>query len=177
MFRPGVVCLMILSGASLALAQASRGSAAAQRALTVDSIQGMGVGCPVDLQAQRRGTGAMVQTMGQPGQAAQRLRLNWANRHGKAIVGATLVVRGFDASARVIPAGSAATPELKKTIDVKLNLSGEGKTTTDMTMRSFSTVSWIDLTSVEYADGTGWSLPTGESCTVAPDRLVLVATR
>jgi hypothetical protein len=117
----------------------------------------------------------MVQIGGRPQEVASQLQLSWENRHAKDVVAATIVVGGYDASARVIPADHAVSPKLKKTYNLMVKLASEGKAITDLTARAFATVSWIDLETIEYADGTRWNASTGETCRVVPSRLVLVA--
>jgi hypothetical protein len=169
--------MMVLCGSSFALSQSSLAPAAAQQVLAIDTVSVMGANCPVGLLARPAGAGAMVETAGRTQDAAPQLQLHWENRHGRDIVAATIEVRGYDASPQIIPADVAVSPKLKKTFHVNVNLSGDGRTTTDLGIRPFASVSWIDLRSIEYADGTHWNAAAGETCRVVPSRLVLVGIR
>ncbi|RZU39740.1 hypothetical protein [Edaphobacter modestus] len=177
MNRAGFFSLTLLCGASFVFSQSSRSAAAARQVLAIDTVSVMGVNCPVSLLARPAGAGAMVETAGRTQDAAPQLQLNWENRHGKDIVAATIEVRGYDASPQIIPADLAVSPKLKKTFNLNVNLSGDGKTTTDLRVRPFASVSWIDLRSIEYADGTHWNAAAGETCRVVPSRLVLVGAQ
>lgn len=171
MIRSGIVLSGLLLGSFFALplnlhAQASVGSPV---------LNIMGEGCPVGLQAQRRGSNEIVQTKDHsPAAVAQQLQLNWTNRLQKEIVAAAIVVHGFDASARIIPVGSHLSPELKKVVAVKLDIASVGHATTHLNLQHFATISSVEVKSIEYADGTRWSAPTEGSCRIAPNLLLLV---
>lgn len=177
MNRAGFLSLMVLCGSSFSFSQSSHSSNTAQRVIAIDAISVMGANCPVGLMARPAGVGAMVQTAGKKQDVAPQLELNWENRHGKKIVAATIEVQGYDASPQVIPADVAVSPKLKKTFNLNVSLSGDGKTTTDLRVRPFTSVSWIDLRSIEYADGTHWNAADGEICRVVPSRFVLIGAR
>jgi hypothetical protein len=180
MIRPGVISSGLLVGSFLALSLPLSAQSSAQPAVGAPTLTTMGADCPVDLQAQRRGTGMMVETKEHSVKSVrQRLRLDWANRLPKKIVAAALVVHGFDASLRLIPAGSHASPALKKVVAVKLDLAREGHASTELELQHFATVSFIELKSIEYADGTRWSGPVEGGCRITPNLLLLVnaATR
>lgn len=134
----------------------------------------MGTGCPVGLQAQPHGSGAIIETRGERKEIAQKLRLYWENRREKGIASATILVRGYDTSLRVIPAGSTATPALTKSFRIATRIAGHSKETTELTAQRFATVRWIDLKSIEYTDGTQWSLPKGELCRISPSRFIRI---
>jgi hypothetical protein len=171
MNRPGVLSLALLFGASFALPSQSLSQSIAQPVIAKPMVSGMGAGCPVDLQAQRNGIPTVVVTDGRAPVPAAQLQLNWGNRQQKKIVAAAVFVHGFDATPRVIPAASgvAASAELKKVFAVKLNLTGGGQATTNLTLQKFATVSSIELKSIEYENGSRWNLPAGQSCSIAPN--------
>ena len=173
MGRVSIVSLALLLGSYPALSQV-----AASPSVTALSVpQVMGASCPVGLSAQQRGTGSMVQIKDRSRTATLPLELRWDNHRAQDIVAASLLVRGYDASMRILPAGTPNTPPLKKIFDLKLNLLGNGKVTTNFAARSFATVSSIELQSVEYADGSQWHLSPGDRCSIAPDYLVLIGQR
>jgi len=177
MNRPGVLSLALLFGASFAFSSQALSQSMPQPVLAETMMSGMGEGCPVSLQAQRNGIPSVVVTDGRTPVPAAQLQLNWGNRQRKEIAAAAIFVHGFDATPRVIPAGSrtAASAELKKVFAVKLNLSGGGQATTDLTLQRFATVSSIELRSIEYADGSRWNIPAGQNCSIAPNPYLPVA--
>jgi hypothetical protein len=118
----------------------------------------------------------MVQIQNRSAIAALPLELHWNNHETKDIVGASLLVFGYDASARILPAETNA-PQMRKVFNLKLDLSGNGNAITDFIAHSFAAVSSIELRSIEYADGTQWHLSSGEICRIAPDNFVLVGSR
>jgi len=171
MNRTGVFSLALLIGASLAFSPRALSQSMLQPVIANTRVSGMGEGCPVSLQVQRNGIPTVVVTDGHTPVPAAQMQLNWGNHQRRKIVAAAILVHGFDAAPRVIPAGRGdrVSTELKKIYAVKLNLSGGGQTTTDLTLRKFATVSSIELESIEYADGSRWTAPVGQSCSIAPN--------
>jgi len=160
--------LTLLFGSSFAFSQSST-----QQAFAKVTSNMMGASCPVSLQAQH-GPGALVQTKDRSPEPAQRLKLYWGNLHRKDIVAATILVRGYDATPRFLPVNYAA-PQLKRTFNLVVDVASHGKTTTDLTARSFATVSWIDLKSIEYADGSRWNISQRETCRISLNGFMLIA--
>jgi hypothetical protein len=95
------------------------------------------------------------------------------------IVGAQITARGFDAKTRYSPAQypRAASPDLTKTVDFDLTVKSKGNESTDLRLARFTAVTWIDLDSVTYADGSTWHASAGKTCRVVPDLMRLVSTR
>lgn len=67
--------------------------------------------------------------------------------------------------------------ELGRTLDVTLSPENDGAVAADLVLPGFTSVKSIRLESITYEDGSTWSLGTGQSCQIAPDRLMLVADR
>lgn len=137
--------------------------------------------CPVGLGAERRGTVNLVIVDGtERREVVPTVRLTVANLQGKDIVGATVTVRGYDTNPRLAPlrSGQAVpTPELAKTLVLKLNVASGKNGETDLTMQRFGSVSGVDLESLEYADGTSWHAPAERVCHVEPSLMMLVGSR
>jgi hypothetical protein len=135
--------------------------------------------CPVNLRAQQRGTGSIVTVDGTKREIARKFYLTFGNLQGKDVVGATITVYGYDATPRVMPAGSVPvhSAELSRTISLKLNVASGKSEGSEVTMHSFETVSRIDLESLDYADGTSWKARNDTACHVVPDGLILVGSR
>jgi hypothetical protein len=135
--------------------------------------------CPVGLMAQRQGTGNVVQVGSSRPVPTQKLRLTVDNFQDKGIVAATVTVRGYDASPRFMPlhTNSRESHELTKTVDLKVDVASGKTTATNLTVKSLASVSWVELESLEYGDGTQWNASAGKSCRVEPNKFLLVAER
>jgi hypothetical protein len=137
--------------------------------------------CPVGMRAQPGSGANMVVTKGPSKDVgnSQQLHLTFANRRSQEIVAMSVTIRGFDATARtlLLDSRSQDSPDLAKTVDLKLNVATGRKTETDVTLRSFASITRVDLESVEYADGTNWKATGLQSCHIVPDRFVLVGAR
>jgi hypothetical protein len=169
MIRPGVFSLAILFGTAV-FSPASFSQTTSQPVVAEPTPSGMADGCPVSLLAQRKGMPTVVATDGKPPVPAAQLQLHWENRQRKEIVAAAILVQGFDATPRLIPAvlPNAPKPMLKKIFAVKLALSAAGRGTTDLALRNFASIRAIELKSIEYADGGRWNAAPGLCCIIAP---------
>ena len=170
MIRPGVFFLPLLLGMS-AFTPASFSQTGFQPVVAEPTPSGMADGCPVGLLAQRKGMPTVVATDGKPPVPAARLQLHWENRQRKKILAAAISVQGFDATPRLIPAGSlnAPKPMLKKVFAVKLALSATGRDTTDLALSNFASIRAIELKSIEYADRSRWNAAPGLRCIITPN--------
>jgi hypothetical protein len=146
-------------------------------------------GCPVSLRAQQVSSVDMVpvQQHQNPGQnrefspMGQRLHLSLTNPDAKAIVAATVTVRGYTYKPQVMNTVARRGPGepsiASRTISVTF-LPGSGKAVAaDIVVPDVTAAQTIDLTSLTYADGSGWKLADGASCRIAPDPLMLVSAR
>ncbi|HEX4652027.1 MAG TPA: hypothetical protein VH250_11060 [Granulicella sp.] len=142
-------------------------------------------GCPVDLRAQR-GTGSgLVVTHGSlhhgPTGIAQQLHMTFTNRLPKNAVGVTLTVHGLTAAFRMMPATQSAAASsdgsITRTIHLDLSLDPNANASADLTLKSFTSVTRIDLDTIDYADGSNWKTSTAQTCRIAPDGLMLISTR
>jgi hypothetical protein len=150
-----------------------------QSSATVARLSRLTQGCPVGLQAQRQGAANMVTINGRPQrEAGPSVRLTVINPQGRDIVGATVVVRGYDSRPRFFPVlGNGPATTMKKTVTLKLNVGGGDNGATNLTMKNFGSIASIDLESLEYADGFTWHASVEQPCTVEPDLLLLVADK
>lgn len=141
----------------------------------------LGSNCPVELRAQPAGGGSMAYANGPQKDLAytSRVHLIFGNRKSREIVAVRVTVRGLAPWTRVVPvdSGSKDSHQMAKTVDLKLNVAtgknGEG----DVTLKSFASITRVDLESVEYADGTSWKASAMQSCHIVPDLFMLVSSR
>ncbi len=109
----------------------------------------------------------------------QQVQLSVSNPSFRDIVGVQMTVHGLSSKWRTVPLSLvSAAPDLSKTIDVALDLKGNGHVAKDLSLRHFTTVTSIDLTSITYADGSTWHAShTSESgaCSITPDPLMLIS--
>jgi hypothetical protein len=137
-----------------------------------------GMNCPISLRA-RPASGVNVVVVKHPQKVPvpfQQLHLIFGNWQSQEIVAASVIIRGFDSTPRLLLGadnfqGSSA---LAKAVDLKLNVAKGKKAERDVTLESFATISRVDLESVEYADGTSWKASPQQKCHIMPDRLLLV---
>ncbi len=126
--------------------------------------------CPVNFSAERKPNAGLEEVKGNEPSHGQGLQINFAGKLPSAIVKASITVHGASAAARIVPAASGMSTA-DSTEAFQLTPVAEHSS---IWTKKLNSVSWIELTRVEYANGNVWE-PTAESrCTAAPSLLVLV---
>ena len=106
----------------------------------------------------------------------QRIQLTMTNPSPKEIVSAQITVYGFSDKWREIPlAGAADTPDLKKRMNLLLDVKGNAHASSDLSLSRFTSVAYVDLDSLTYADGVTWTASSSAVCSVTPSLLMLVS--
>jgi hypothetical protein len=106
----------------------------------------------------------------------QRIQLTMTNPSPKEIVSAQITVHGFSDKWRAIPlAGATDTPDLRKTVDIALNVKGNDHASSDLSLHRFTSVAYVDLDSLTYADGATWKASSPGVCSVTPELSMLVS--
>ena len=142
----------------------------------------MGTDCPVGLQVQhgrsflKRNTDYGPFATPNPAVQEQRIRLTMTNPTPKEIVSAQITVHGFSDKWRAIPTTSAgSTPDLTKTVKIVLNVKGNDHASSDLSLLRFTSVAYVDLDSLTYANGATWKASSPGACSVSPDLAMLVS--
>jgi hypothetical protein len=138
--------------------------------------------CPVGLKVQhgasflKRNTNYGPITPPNPAVQEQRIQLTMTNPSPKEIVSAQITVHGFSDKWRPIPLASAtSTPDLTKRINIVLNVKGNDHASSDLSLSRFTSVAYVDLDSLTYADGATWKASAPGACSVSPNLLMLVS--
>jgi hypothetical protein len=106
----------------------------------------------------------------------QRIQLTMTNPSPKKIVSAQITVYGFSDKWRAIPlAGATDTPDLRKMVNIVLNVKGNDHASSDLSLPRFTAVAYVDLDSITYADGATWKASSPDACSVSPDLFMLVS--
>jgi hypothetical protein len=89
------------------------------------------------------------------------------------IVAADIVVHGFAAGMRIVPATSLSPDEVTETFHL-IASAGHSLTGSPIQTAQLAAVDRIELTRIQYADGTTWHPSAGSHCSASPSLLVLV---
>jgi hypothetical protein len=138
--------------------------------------------CPVELKVshgpslQKRDTNYGPLAPPTPAVQEQRIQLTMTNPSAREIVNAQITVHGFSDKSRAIPLVSGtSTPDLTKKFNLGLNVKGNDHASSDLSLRRFTSVAYVDLDSLTYADGATWKASSPGACSVSPDPLMLVS--
>lgn len=105
-------------------------------------------------------------------QHGQGLTINF-KKPATQIVSADIVVHGYPASVHIIPATPAVPSNVTETFHLT---NGAGAPLLHPSIRTnhISVVNWVELTRLNYADGTTWQPSAPRQCHAAPSLYVLV---
>lgn len=130
--------------------------------------------CPVRYSVQRNSPVEFRQaTATIPGKVrAQSVQLNINPEDLLKITNLEIVVHGFPDVARSTP---VSDPDSGIAETFQLARDSEGHLATSLQTRGITTVQSVELTKIEFADGSVWRWSAESRCRVAPDLLVLIA--
>lgn len=147
---------------------------------SVASVGSVSMDCPIDMRAQRQsGVGAVVPTADRNKGPVQELAFTLKNSTPKEIVDLQITVHGINSKGRVSPlkTSSADSSQIQKSLDLKLKIGPESRTSTTLVLPGFTAVRSIELDSVNYAGGSSWRSSTVHSCHIYPDATMLISKR
>jgi hypothetical protein len=185
-------CASFLSLAILLIATCVSGQETVMRsdtklAMTTPPLHMDSANCPVGLQV-KHGPGLTVaknaegpSINGKPlpyGQVkvqdqGQGIHLTLSNLSPRSIVSAQVIVHGFSNKWRYVPL-SGADPDLARTVDVALDVKGNGEASRNLSLSHFTAITAVDVNAITYADGSTWRTSSPGACSAAPDLLMLV---
>ena len=137
--------------------------------------------CPIGLSAEPGVNPGMLIVVNGDTTAAQKLKLQLRHltgphSHPSAITAARITVHGLTAKGRIAPASSNPDADtIAKQVNLALTIAPNHTTSTDMLFQGFTSIRWITLDSLTYADGTTWHPAAHKSCSIVPNRFMAVA--
>jgi hypothetical protein len=134
--------------------------------------------CPVGLRADPA-VGLTQNTINtNPGVPSQTVTLELNNLGLRNVTRAQFTVHGLTGRGQVNPA-SLSDPEAattSKQVELSFKIAHDGKASAPLLAQGFTSISWIELDSLTYADGSAWHASPQHNCSVVPNRFMLVAT-
>ncbi len=107
--------------------------------------------------------------------SGQGLQLTFHPQDAPKIMKVNVTVYGLSGEARVMPAGSGSKADITEIFQLRPEAGAVDLLQSEIWMQKMSTVRWVDLTEIEYADGSVWRASESSRCRAAPDMFVLVA--
>jgi hypothetical protein len=144
--------------------------------------------CPVELSAAQH-SGMVLVPVGKQGPPAdtldnkhpqQSIDLSMKNTRLQRIVAAELEVHGTSNKSRVMPAGGAvltnqATADAVRNVHLVSSVPAEQTRMRTVSAHDLTSVAWISVIELRYADGSTWHARPGSECRVVPDGMMLIA--
>ena len=69
---------------------------------------------------------------------------------------------------------SGADPDLARTVDVALDVQGNGQASRNLSLSRFTAITAVDVNAITYGDGSTWRTSSPGACSASPDLLMLV---
>jgi hypothetical protein len=146
--------------------------------------------CPVELSAAQH-YGAVVIPVGKEGpppsrldsnHAQQTLDLSMKNTRLQRIVAAELEVHGTSKHGRVQPAGGAVltnqpTADAVRNVHLASSVPADETRMRTVSVHDLTSVAWISVIELRYADGSTWHARPGSECRVTPDPVMMIANK
>lgn len=137
--------------------------------------------CPIGFTAEPGvGPGMVIVVNGDTASSQKlKLQLNYLTDpqlHPYNIVAAQITVHGLTAKGRIAPASSNPDDNtIAKQVDLALTIAPNHTASTAMLFQGFTSVRWITLDSLTYANGSTWHPAAHKSCSIVPNRYMAVA--
>jgi hypothetical protein len=162
-----MIFVLVLSSASLAAQTAANNPAVLIKPPAAQA-------CPVQLSVDREPVGALIPTNGSSAPHGQGLSLTFAKLQEQ-IVSADILVHFYPSGAHAIPAAPPTAKGVPPTESFHLTATAANPMLhSSIWTKHTAVVSWVELTRLEYADGTTWQASTPRQCGAAPNLYVLV---
>ncbi len=171
--------LLLLALPAAALAQTATSITLHTEQLPADTTSSA---CPIGFTADPGVGPGMVIVVNGDTSASQKLKLQLTYRtdpyaHPSNITAAQITVHGLTAKGRISPASpNPDDATIARQVDLALTIAPGRSASTDMLFQGFTSVRWITLDSLTYANGTTWHPAAHKSCRIVPNRFMDVAT-
>lgn len=142
--------------------------------------------CPVELSAAQHGLGQMLAVGSNmpdapapdKNHAGQSIDLSMKNTRLQRIVAAELEVHGTSNKSRVVRTNAVADEPMAdamRNVHLVNSVPADESRTRTVAVKDLTSVAWISVIELRYADGSTWHARPGSECRVTPDPLMLVA--
>jgi len=108
----------------------------------------------------------------------QTLTMELNNLGSRNITRAQFTVHGLTGQGQVNPA-TLSDPDAgttSKQVELSLTVAHNSKASAPLLAEGFTSIRWIELDSLTYADGSAWHASPQHTCSITPNRLMLVAS-
>jgi hypothetical protein len=146
--------------------------------------------CPVDLSAAQHGLGQMLAVGpnvpavpapdGNGKRAGQSIDLSMKNTRLQRIVAAELEVHGTSNKSRMVRTNAVADEPMAdavRNVHLVSSVPADQTRMRTVSVNDLTSVAWVSVIELRYADGSTWHARRGAECRVTPDPLMLVADK
>ena len=135
----------------------------------------IGAGCPVSLTASQRGIGRQLETASAvPARPEQGLTVTVVGKRALRIASVEVVAHALSGRNRALLTSN--TPEPDVTRSFQLASKNESGFSSDLWMDGVTSIRWIEVKSITYANGTVWHESETQKCSVRPNPFTLISS-
>ena len=169
------------------LAMLTVAAVAAPACLAASAVVANPSACPVELSAKQHPGSELVRTNKksvapgpavEPAQSQQTVELSMTNTRLQRIVDAELEVHGTANKSRVVSTNAVADQPMAdavRNVHLVNSVPADQTRMRTVTVKDLTSLAWISVIELRYADGSTWHARPGAECRVMPDPLMLVA--
>lgn len=161
--------ILLLASTSM-LAQANAGTAP-----TVLTAPPTSQACPVTFYAKR--TGGLVVRYAKDGHQepdGQGLQLTFSRQDAPKIEKTVVTVHGLSAQGGVLPVHTNTNEDISETFILERHAGATSLDTSEIWTHKIGPARWVELTQIDYADGSVWQQSKESKCITEPDLFLLV---
>lgn len=167
------------------LAMLTAAALAAPVCLAAPAVVANPSACPVELSASQHGLGMLVAAgpntpapKTDSNRTQQSIDLSMRNTRLQRIVAADLEVHGTSNKSRVVRTNAVADEPMAdavRNVHLANSVPADESRTRTVAVKDLTSVAWVSVIELRYADGSTWHAGPGRECRVTPDPLMLVA--
>ena len=177
----GLCSIAVVLGSMPLLAQSTARAIPSQP--TVAVVVPGSTSCPVDIEREERSCPGQIPASLDNGQQdpgpSQNLQLKLTNSSYAEIVGVRVTAYGLNAKGQVTPANGSHRRFIcdQKSFDLNLKVNPKSTGSVELVLTGFTSVTYLNVDSIQYAGGSTWQPTAQRTCHVVPDGTMLISSR
>ncbi|NYF79177.1 hypothetical protein [Granulicella arctica] len=161
------LAILLLASASL-LAQQNTTSSP-----TIFIIPPLNAGCPIDFTAQRRSKFELLPINAGQLKLKQWVQLSFSQSNISKVARIRVTAHGFSDKLRAIPANAIFGEDVTENFQLEHQPGEVGLFTSYLQTHNMGGVLWVEITGIDYADGSVWQRSKASQCRATPSGYLL----
>lgn len=131
--------------------------------------------CPVGFTAERRSSHELEFVNGGLSKSRQWVHLTFGRGDAQTIVKVSVTAHGASDKPHAMPASAGIDEDITETFQFERKSGEPGLLASNLSTHTMGSVRWVELTELDYADGSVWRESKASQCRATPSGFLLVA--